>query len=272
MVEALALHWPEYLIEGALLGMFMLAACSAVVVMEHPSSPVHRRIASGRTRRAIIGVLMGLTAIALITSPLGRRSGAHMNPSVTLAFLALRKIAPIDAAFYVAGQVLGGLAGVLAARMLWGQRVAHERVRYAATRPGARGVWVAFAAEFLIAFVLLSVVLLSANDARTMAYTPYAAGMLVAIFITLEAPLSGMSMNPARTLASAVFAREFRSLWVYFIAPPLAMLCAGGAYAALTGGEHVFCAKLDHTGPERCIFRCGIDRVPGRVAGPENTP
>jgi len=268
VLDAIVSHWPEYLIEGALLGIFMIAACIAVVILQHPRSPASRILGGPHQRRAAIGILMGLTAIALIYSPWGQRSGAHMNPGVTLAFLVLGKIKLWDALFYIIAQFIGGYLGVRVAALLLGQLVAHETVNYAATTPGSRGPIAAWSAEFAIAFVLMSMVLASTNYARTAAYTGLFAGALVALYIAIEAPISGMSMNPARTLASAIPARAFRGLWIYFTAPPLAMLVAAGVYVAYSGAEHVFCAKLNHRGDARCIFNCRIDEMSGRVAAP----
>src|SRR5438105_7321666 len=111
-------HWPEYLIEAAALGTFMVSACVFVVLFEHPSSPIHQSFQdASMLRRALIGLAMGLTAIGIIYSPWGQRSGAHMNPAVTLTFLSLGKIAPWDALFYVTFQFLGAIAGVLVANL-----------------------------------------------------------------------------------------------------------------------------------------------------------
>src|SRR5262245_56889676 len=118
MSHALRQHWPEYLIEGALLGLFMISAVLFTVLLEQPVSPVHQAIANPHLRRMLIGVAMGLTAIALIYSPWGQRSGAHMTPATTLTFLRLGKVQPWDAAFYIVAQFLGGVLGVLVAKVL----------------------------------------------------------------------------------------------------------------------------------------------------------
>ena len=81
MFSALRQHWPEYLIEAWALGTFMISAVCFTALLEHPASPVHQFVASGFLRRALIGLAMGVTAIVLIYSPWGQRSGAHMNPA-----------------------------------------------------------------------------------------------------------------------------------------------------------------------------------------------
>lgn len=268
MLDALRSHWPEYLIEVALLGIFMISACVVVVVLQHPRSAIGPILKTPHAKRFAIGVLMGLTAVALIYSPWGQRSGAHMNPGMTLTFLVLGKMQGTDAAFYIAAQFLGGCLGVWLARLALGGLVAHESVNFAATVPGRHGLRAAWVAEFVIAFVMMTMVLWSTNYAETAPYTGILAGVLVAAFITVAAPFSGMSMNPARTLASAIPARAFRGLWVYFTAPPLAMLSAAGVYMSISGREGVYCAKVNHAGHERCIFNCRIDQMPGRSTRP----
>src|SRR6516225_8919387 len=86
------LHWPEYLMEAGLLGAFMVSACLFGALYEFPHSPVRHAIASQLLRRMLMGLSMGLTAIAIIYSPWGKQSGAHINPSVTLTFFRLGKI------------------------------------------------------------------------------------------------------------------------------------------------------------------------------------
>jgi aquaporin Z len=241
-IEALRAHWPEYLMEAAALGTFMVSACAFGVALP-------RLVAGDFPRRLAAGVAMGFTAVAIICSPWGKRSGAHMNPALTISFWWLGKIAPWDAAFYMAAQVVGGAAGVAIARTVIGPAVAD--VNYVATIPGPGGSWLAFLAEFAISCLMLSVVLRVANSRRWTKATPWIAGSLVATFITLESPLSGMSMNPARTFGSALSAGIWTSFWVYLFAPPLAMLLAARWYR---GG--VFCAKFHHHNRQRCIFRC----------------
>lgn len=239
--------------EALSLGIFMVSAATFAVLLEHPASPIHDAIASPLARRTLMGAAMGLTAVALIHSPWGRRSGAHMNPAVTLAFASLGKVRREVAFAYAAAQVAGGLGGILLARLLLGERLAHPTTHYVVTSPGPTGPGAAFLAEALISFGMMSTVLIVSRS-RFERWTGMAAGLLVWLYITFEAPISGMSMNPARSLGSALAAGDLGSLWIYLVAPPLGMLAAA---RLLTGRRDRGCAKLDHSAP-RCIF-CGME-------------
>jgi len=254
-------HWPEYLIEAIGLGVFMLSACVFVSVLEHPNSPVRQLVTEPFLRRIPMGFAMGLTAVALIYSPWGQRSGAHFNPSVTLTFWRLGKVAPWDAVFYMAAQFTGAIAGVGVAAMILETWLAHPAVRHAATVPGRGGPGVAFVAELLISFLLMSVVLTVSNRPRLNRFTGLCAGALVASYIVFEAPLSGMSMNAARTVGSAVYAQAWMALWVYFTAPVLGMLSAAQLFVSFRGVQKIYCAKLHHHNAQRCIFRCDYARA-----------
>ena len=255
-LEALQTHWPEYLMEGAALGMFMISACVFGVLLE----PV-----MGFAGRMLGGIAMGLTAVSIISSPWGQRSGAHMNPALTLTFLSLGKIAPWDAFFYIAAQFAGGVLGVVLSSWVLGPRL--ERVKFVSTIPGPGGPWIAFAAEFAISFLLMAIVLNVSNSRRLTRFTPWVAGFLVATYISIESPLSGMSMNPARTVGSALPAGIWTAIWVYFVAPPLAMIGAGQIYRHWRGPHRIFCAKYHHHNDQRCIFRCNFSQLmkPGAI-------
>lgn len=236
------------------LGTFMVSACAFGVLLGHPDSFSY--VSNAALRGILGGIAMGFTAIAIFLSPWGRRSGAHINPAVTLTFWRLGKINGWDAAFYVAAQFAGALAGVLLSRLMLGELLADGTVNFAVTLPGKAGTSAAFAAEVVISFLMMTMVLISSNSARTARFTPFLAGMLVALFISVEAPFSGMSMNPARSFASAAVANVWTSLWIYFVAPPLAMLLAAEIYLRAKGAKEIYCAKLNHYGKTRCIFNC----------------
>ncbi len=243
------------LLEALQLGVFMVSALVFVALLEHPASPVRAALPDAGARRIVTGVAMGLTAVALIYSPWGKRSGAHLNPAVTLAYLRLGRVRAPLFARYVAAQFAGGAIAVLAARAAAAGVLGHPSVRYAATLPGPAGVVPAFAAELVITFVLMTVVLRASAAPRLERYTGLLAGALVAVWIAVEAPLSGMSMNPARSLASALGAGEWTSLWIYFTAPPLGMLLAAELHAR-RGRARDGCAKLRHAADVPCPF-CG---------------
>ncbi|MGH7774263.1 MAG: MIP/aquaporin family protein, partial [Candidatus Binatia bacterium] len=202
------------------------------------------------------GIAMGLTAIGIVYSPWGKQSGAHLNPSVTFTFFRLGKVKAWDALFYVCAQFIGGIAGVLIAAAILGSLLADPSVNFVVTAPGPYGVGVAFLAELVISFALMSVILSVSNTPSLHRFTGLFAGILVATYITFEAPLSGMSMNPARTFGSSLWAQVWTALWVYFTAPILGMLLASEVYVKWKGAKSVSCAKLHHQNSKRCIF-CG---------------
>jgi aquaporin Z len=254
MREALKNHWQEYLMEAWGLGTFMVSACVFGVLFFHPRSPF--AAFSFTLRNSLMGVAMGATAVAIFLSPWGKRSGAHINPSVTLTFWRLGKIKSADAAFYILAQFVGASLGVFFAWLIIGELLAGSDVNFVVTVPSKTGAGVAFLSEVIISFFMMMMVLVSSNTAKLARLTPFFAGVLVALYISLEAPFSGTSMNPARTFGSAVVANNWNSIWIYFVAPPLAMLLAAEVYVRVKGLKEVYCAKFYHYGKARCIFNC----------------
>ena len=263
-VDALRHHWPEYLMEAAGLGLVMVAAGLFATLLWYPGSPVAEALPDGVMRRALMGLIMGLAVIAIIYSPWGQQSGAHINPAVTLTFWRLGKVATSDAVFYVLAQFAGGALGVLLVLALLGALFADPPVSYVATVPGAAGIAVALLAEAVISFGLMAMILFTTNAPGLMRLTGVFAGCLVALYITFEAPLSGMSMNPARTLASALPGNLWHALWIYFVGPTAGMLLAVEFYRLVRRTPDVVCAKLNHHTHRRCIFRCGYAHDAGR--------
>ena len=253
---ALREHWPEYLIEGWALGCFMIAVGVFATVLGSPASPASHLIPGTTGRTVLEGVAMGATVVLLIHSPWGKRSGAHMNPAVTLAFLRLGKINRWDALFYVIAQTAGGALGVVLVAYVVGSLFTAPPVSYAVTLPGPNGVAVAFVAEAVISFGLMSTILAFSSSSRLARFTGIAVGCLVALFISVESPFSGTSMNPARTLASAAPGMIWQDFWIYVFAPTLGMLGAAQLHLAMSGSRGSGCAKLLHPSDVRCIH-CG---------------
>ncbi|MEI6327711.1 MAG: aquaporin [Pseudanabaena sp. ELA645] len=245
----------EYAIEAICLGLFMVAATIVTTIFELPNSPIHQAIADPLLRRFLIGILMGSIAIAIIYSPWGKRSGAHINPAVTLTFWRLGKIRPLDAGCYILAQALGAVSGIWFAGILLGKAIADPAINYIVTVPSPNGEAIAFLAEFLLALGLMSMILRVSNHDKLSHLTGLFAGVLVALFITFEAPISGMSINPARSLGSAIPAQVWYGFWLYCIAPPMGMLLAAELYLR-TGKKKKrleLCCKLCPNSSTPCI-------------------
>jgi aquaporin Z len=250
------IRWRIYAIEAALLGAFMVSASLFTLLLEHPTSSVVHAVPSPFIRRALIGLGMGTTAIGLIYSPWGRRSGAHLNPAVTISNVRLGKLTGWDAALYIAAQFAGGIAGMIASVLITRSAVGHPSVNFVATLPGAYGLRAAWTGEFLITFVLMTTLLCVNRHPSLAPWSGYFAGALVALYITFEAPISGMSMNPARTFASALAGHIWTGLWIYFTAPVLGMLAAVEFQRRLSREPHHLCCKLSHCPRIPCVIPC----------------
>lgn len=258
-VEEFRKHLPEYLMEAAELGIFMVSAGVFTILFEYPNSPVHQAISNPELRRFLTGVAMGTTAIALIYSPWGKQSGAHMNPAITLTFYRSGKVKRRDALFYVLFQCLGGLTGVCLVTWLFGKAFTQPPVNYVVTVPGRLGWLGALGGELVIAFIMMMVVLLTSNSQRLNRYTGLFTGCLVTLYVTFEAPLSGFGMNPARSFASAFPAQNWTAFWLYVLVPPIGMVSAAALYQFWFGQRSVKCAKLHHHNHKRCIFLCSYN-------------
>jgi aquaporin Z len=144
-----------------------------------------------------------------------------------------------DAVGYTIAQVARALAAALAMRSLLGAPYAHPAVDYVVIKPGPAGTLVAFGAEFGISFVLMLALLVATESRRLQRATGWIAGGLLTVYVVGVTPLSGMSLNPARSLGSAVAASSSPSLWLYIVAPMVAMWLAVEVYTRLDLASHV---------------------------------
>jgi aquaporin Z len=248
---------PAYLSEFAGTGIMLFIGVSAVAFMWGPGSPVPI-IHNDALRRLVTGSLFAGGATLVVYSPLGQRSGAHVNPAVTLAFWRIGKVPTPDALAYVVAQVLGAIAGAFLAGRAFHGLVAD--VQYAATLPGETyGTTWALVGETVITFLLVFTIFLCVNKPRIASRTGLIAGALVAVLVMIEAPVSGTSLNPARSLAPAILVPNYTSLWVYFVGPALGALIAVRTYQG--GRSSTVCAKLFHTAKYPCPFQCGYRLV-----------
>ena len=256
MRAAFLRHWRLYVDEGVELAIFMISACFFTVWLFNPAWPIMHLLSSSALRRLSMGVSMGATAVLIIRSPIGKRSGAHFNPAITLTYFRLGKIDKWDASFYMVSQFIGGICGVgLSALCLRGS-LAAPTVDYAVTIPGLGGPAAAFGAEYFMAALLMLIVLWLSNRPPLAQYTSYSVGLLIVFYVFVFAPVSGFSINPARTTASAVFANVWTAVWLYFVAPLLGMLTSAEIYLRVYGAERVLCAKLHPDPSYPCPFLC----------------
>lgn len=266
--ETLRRDWPLFLIEGFLLGCFMVSATAATVLMDAPNSPVAHIVSSPILRRVVIGAAMGGTAVILIYCPWGKRSGAHFNPAFTLSFLWLGKIKAYDALGYVIGQFVGGTLGVLYSALVFGSVVQDPSVRYVVTVPGIWGIGGAWGGEFVISFILVATVLLLNKFPKLVKLTGVFIGILIMVFVTIEVPLSGFSMNPARTFSSAIVADIWTGWWIYYTAPVLGMLAAVEVHRLFEPDPSRLCLRLNHSTTIPTLHPCHC--LPGTsVDGPD---
>ena len=210
-----------------LVGTALLLAVggSFVVVDFAPTSPITHLIADTALRRAMTGFLFGCTGGLIAISGIGKLSGAHINPVVTVAFWLQKKLPGPLAIVYIGGQSLGAILGA-AALSFWGPwaRATHN----AATLPGAFGVWLATGGEALATCCLIVGLFLFIGHRSLRRFTPALFPGLYAALVWWEAPLSGTSTNPARTLGPDLVTHIWTGWWVYLIGP------IGGTLIALT--------------------------------------
>lgn len=251
------LHWPEMLIEAWGLGLFMVVAGFCATGLFSPLSPIHDWGPQGTARGLLMGTAMGLTAIGIIYSPWGKRSGAHLNPAVTLAFFRLGKLTGTDAVSYVLAQFLGGTAGVGLVALVIGapfRAPPPQGLHCIVTEPGVWGWMGAALAEGLMALTMMTMVLVVSNTPRLAPFTGMFAGGLVTLFITVASPISGMGINPARSFASAFHAGSWHFFWIYLLVPPLAMLLAVQLYLSLSAADpRRLCGKLCPNADTPCL-------------------
>jgi aquaporin Z len=249
MSEIFKRHWREYLMEAVGLAGFVIGASLLTVFLEHPEMPVMRGWLGEHPmlRRVPLGIILG-AYIAGVIYLFGKRSGAHINPAVTWAFFRLSKIKFADSVFYTLAQFAGAAAAAQLMKFALGDFYRDAPIRYVVTEPAK---WdesgaAAFAAEFFISFVLMLVCLVAANSSRLEKLVAPITGFLIAVYLIVETPYSGMSLNPARSFGSALAANEWRYLWIYFVAPPLAMLAAAEIFLRL---KPIFGGLIDKEQP-----------------------
>ena len=208
--------WRLWLAEFIGTAVLVGAGLSAVIIDTSPAGPAAALLGSGG-RLALTGFLFGSVGALIAVSPVGKVSGAHINPIVTLAFVARRRMRPWLGAGYVAAQLSGAIAGAVPL-LAWGHM--GREVSFGATVPGrAYGPAIAFAGEAVTSAALIVLLFCFIGSRRLRAFTPLLFPPLYALMVFLEAPVSGTSTNPARSLGPAVIAGVWHGWWVYWAGP-----------------------------------------------------
>lgn len=256
--------WQTYLSELIGTALLVGVGLSIVILNFGAGSPVLKLVPDAGLRRLITGFLFGSTGAAIAISYVGKISGAHINPVVTLAFRVKGMLSSRDTCGYILAQFIGAVAGSFPL-LLWGQT--GRSINFGDTTPGAGyTVWTALGGEIVTTICLIVGLFIFLGHKRLRSYTPLLFPFLYAIMVYLEAPLSGTSTNPARTLGPAVVSGDWSGWWIYFIGPLIGMFIGVGLHRfSWLKRFEVEIAKIYHFGHDRYgIF--GSVRKPDNAA------
>ena len=244
--------WQHYVAELVGTALLLLVGLSLVIFMFGSGSPMARLVPSAAWRRLITGFLFGCTGASIALSPVGKESGAHINPMVTLGFLLFRKLDGATALGYVAAQLTGACLGCLPL-LAWGQM--GRSVAFGATLPGdgySLGTVVAGEAATTFGLIIGLCIFLGVRPLRR--FTPALMPPLYAVMVWAEAPISGTSTNPARSLGPAVVSGQWHGWWIYWLGPLIGTLLAVLVGSILS--HRIEVAKLYHFEHDRHgVFR-----------------
>jgi aquaporin Z len=206
-------RWRVWAAELVGTALFVLGALSAVVAVRDV----------GPARLAVTGALVASVVSAIALSPIGRISGAHLNPALTLAYRALGRVSDRDLIGYVLAQLAGALVGGVAFRALWGAGA--RAVGGGVTHPAVPAT-AALALEAAMTALLVGVIVACVSSASRERFTPLAIWPVIAGLIWLLSPDTGTSLNPARSAGPAIAFGDLRDLWLYVVAPTTGALAA----------------------------------------------
>jgi len=239
--------WELFLSEMIGTGLLLLGGLSLVIFMFGAGNPIAELLPSRTTRMVISGFLFGSIGALIALSPVGDVSGAHINPAVTLGFLLMGKFKPRVAFGYVVAQLTGSLLGSLPL-LAWGKM--GRSIDFGSSLPGqGYSAWTVLFGEVATTFGLIAslCVFLAIRELRR--FTPAMIPFLYAIMVPLEAPISGTSTNPARSLGPAIVSGNFDGWWIYWVGPFLGAVAAIFACSFLASRIEV--AKVYHFDSDR---------------------
>jgi aquaporin Z len=254
--DPLRSHLPEYGAEFLGTACLVFFGLSAVVFDFGQGLPMAQWIPDHSTRLLITGLCFAGTGSLVAISPLGRLSGGHINPSVSLAFWLHGKMRFGDFVSYVVAQILGGMVGAVA--LAWAWRHYAASVQNGMTAPGAGwALWEVFDWEVAMTALMVFMIFFFVSSRRLMRWTPMMNWLLVATMVWLEAPISGTSLNPARSFGPALVSGIWNDQWIYMIAPPLGgMLGLALFRATAPAAREALTGKLFHAPNYRSVFKC----------------
>ena len=250
-------HFPEYGAEFLGTAALVFFGLSAVVFNLGAGSPLAAWIPDVGWRRLVTGLCFAGTGSLIALSPLGKLSGAHINPSVSIAFWADGKMHAGDCLGYLLAQFLGGIAGAAALAWAWGARAASVHNGMTLPGPGVSEAE-AFALEAALTALYLFLVFLFVSSQRLVRWTPLMNWVVFALLVWTEAPLTGTGANPARSLGPALVSGVWRAQWIYLLAPPLGGLIGLACFRLLQvrrPERHVLTGKLTRAPRYRSLFR-----------------
>ncbi|HXD76717.1 MAG TPA: MIP/aquaporin family protein [Puia sp.] len=189
---------------------------SIVILNNGAGAPVTSYIPDPSARRAITGFLFGATGCVIALSPIGRISGAHINPIVSFAFWLRKRIFTRHLLGYVVAQLVGSVAGSLPL-LLWGKW--GDSIGYGNTVPGPGRTAAAFVGETVTSFLLVTGIFFFCGHRKLRRFTPYLMPPLYGLMVWAEGALSGTSTNPARSFGPAVVSGVWTGWWLYWLAP-----------------------------------------------------
>jgi aquaporin Z len=218
------LHWREWAAELVGTALLIVGGLGAVTLDFGAHSPIAPLLPSHSLRLLLTGALFAGTGSLIAISPLGRISGAHINPAVSLAFWISGKMHHHDVGAYFAAQFVGAFLGVVFLRVAWPD---FATVGYGVTHPGASmSALDALGIEVVMTGALIATILLFVSSMRTARWTPLAVWVVVTLLVWQGAPLTGTSINPARSLAPALAAWQLGSVWIYIAGPVIGAILA----------------------------------------------
>ncbi|NEU70046.1 hypothetical protein GK091_24420 [Spirosoma agri] len=256
--RAFVQHWPNYMAEAMGVSLFMIGSCCTAVLLHHPDSPVRQFLGESKlVRRTVQAVIMGLVLLIINYNPAGKKSGSLINPAITLSYRYLGKISTVDTIWYILFQCTGAISWGFIFYQLLEKWYSHPDVNYnlSAPRPEMGGWPVAFLAEFSISSLLIFVSLLSLHSKKFHKLSSSFGVGLIMLYIIFEAPFSGMSTNPARSLGTAAGALNFHYYWIYMVAPFSAMLLTTFVFQRIWKPNHPV-----RSGSKKGWFR--TDKIP----------